>query len=265
MPSLTFSGVNALTVLIHRCEGQYAANASASNLPGFTISAPTINGNATTPTAPRRPPRDELADRFIPAGRSLLLHESANRLLATQRSRPLYSARRHQPQDEAATDLRVIAGLPTVPALFFSPVVHYTGIARAAQAHNLRFADGTSALGACGSGGLVRLAAYPSTSFRFHHRHQLAPRARQVTVANPWFTTPACSASTQTPYVTMMPTQNINGDWDTGPGFSPDGAHDQSARRGNDARSRDGLFFADRRTGGSRDHASRRMRSCRRR
>ncbi len=150
-----------------------------------------------------------------------------NRLLATQRSRPLLI----QPNDisrgvEAATDLRVIAGLSTLPASLFHQHPSYN-LPNLPAAQNLHFADGTSAYGASGFTGLVSGAPYPSVT---------APpttgtdwtTGKSVPLPAGWLTSPACSAPTwavfNSAYVTMSPVQNIFGDWDTGPGFEPDGA-----------------------------------------
>jgi uncharacterized protein (TIGR02600 family) len=238
LPSLTCSGVNALTVLIRNAKGNTLQTFSV-NLPGFTLTAPTIDQecdryDGATPATSEASWLTDSSRKVFPSYYMNL----NNRLLATQRSRPLMI----QPGDiargiEAATDLRVIAALPTVTSTFFQPCVNYTG--RNPQEHSLRFADGTSALGACGSlqsspaisCGLVRLGGnYLSTTFPSITGTDYTTGS-PVSVNNPWFTVPACSSPTEkSPLVTMMPfqggvaAQNLNGDWDTGPGFCPDGA-----------------------------------------
>jgi uncharacterized protein (TIGR02600 family) len=149
-----------------------------------------------------------------------------NRLEATQGNRPLMI----QPGDvtrtvEAATDLRVIAALPNVPASFFQPPPNYQSQA-ISQVHNFRFADGTSAYGAAGPNNLVRGANYPATPAPALTivDWMTGPKQTKVQLPGSWFTNAACSAPTGSNFVTMMPTQNINGDWDTGPGFASDGA-----------------------------------------
>ena len=79
-----------------------------------------------------------------------------NRLLATQLSRAVFiQAGDISRSVEAATDLRVIAGLATVPATMFQPhpgyLLNQVNAQNGSPAHNLRFADGTSVCFASGN------------------------------------------------------------------------------------------------------------------
>jgi uncharacterized protein (TIGR02600 family) len=145
----------------------------------------------------------------------------ANRLLATQGNRALMI----QPGDitravEAATDLRVIASLSNTDPTFFAPLPNYG--TQTPQVHNFRFADGTSAYGAGGSNGLVRTAAYPVVPATASGINDNTGQAEPL--PGSWLTSAICSVPTGTSFVTMQPAQNLLGDWDTGPGFEPDGA-----------------------------------------
>jgi uncharacterized protein (TIGR02600 family) len=230
MPSLTCQGVTGLTVLVRDAKANTLQSFTV-NLPGFTVSTPTINQEAdhrdgATPGTSSATWATNAAMQVTPSYYMNL----TDRLLATQRSRPLMI----QPGDvvrgvEAGTDLRVIAGLAAVPAALFQTCPNYTSLATA-QSHNLRFADGTSAYGAYGaqqnppvaSSGLVASAAYSSSTAGMTGTDWST--GNSATIPNAWFTGPACSAPSGKKFVTMMPAQNVNGDWDTGPGFCPDGA-----------------------------------------
>jgi uncharacterized protein (TIGR02600 family) len=158
----------------------------------------------------------------------------ANRLAATQNSRPFMI----QPGDvarsiDASTDLRVIAGLNTVTPDFFASHPSYSDTV--ALAHNLRFADGTAAYGASGTTPVVGSAAYPDGT-------TVSPPATVVNWTDKtsttltWSASPSRSAPIFGPGghdagVTMIPSPgdkasppSLSGDWDTGPGFAPDGA-----------------------------------------
>jgi len=149
-------------------------------------------------------------------------------VLATQASRPFLI----QPGDtsrsmEAATDLRVIAGLASVPSTLFKPHPLYSTSADS-HAHNLHFADGTAVYGASGTTSLVSSANYAATTTSL----SWTDWRNGATITYAWPVSPPCSCPTTstTSSVTMQavqnaqPSQNILGDWDTGPGFSPDGA-----------------------------------------
>lgn len=224
-------GVNGLTVLIRDTKGN-ALQTFTVNLPSFTVTAPTIDAegdhrDGATPQTSSATWASDAANKVFPSYYMNL----ANRLRATQRSRPLMI----QPGDvsrgvEAKTDLRVIAGLVNVPATMFQSCPGYATSATA-HCHDIRFADGTSALGAYGSQqnpvvascGLATSVAYPATTMSGMTGTDWST-GKSKKVASTWFTGPACSAPAGSRFATMNPTQNIYGDWDTGPGFCPDGA-----------------------------------------
>jgi uncharacterized protein (TIGR02600 family) len=145
-----------------------------------------------------------------------------NRVLATQASRPFLI----QPGDtsrsmEAATDLRVIAGLVSVPPTMFKTHPLYSTSADP-HAHNLHFADGTAVYGASGTTSLVSSASYASATSSLTWTNWL--NGATTNYARPVSPPCSCPTTTTASSVIMMPLQNVAGDWDTGPGFSPDGA-----------------------------------------
>jgi len=209
LPSLVFRGVPGLTVAITDAKGNTLQTLSV-NLPA----------NAGVP-APNPSGEYSLNDSGSAVQPSYYM-TLKNRVLATQSTRPFLI----QPGDtsrsmEAAADLRVIAGLANVPSTFFTnhpaygkPVLH---------ADNLHFADGTTVEGATGYTTIERSATYAAatnmltwtdwtTSAATNYGWPTSPR-------NDCLTTLAASSG-----VTMSPIQNLYGDWDTGPGFAPDGA-----------------------------------------
>jgi uncharacterized protein (TIGR02600 family) len=231
LPLLQCGGVSGLTVVIRDAKAN-ALQTFTIDLPAFTVSAPTIDEecdhrDGATPATSSATWSSDAATQVYPSYYMNL----ANRLLATQRSRPLMI----QPGDvsravEAKTDLRVIAGLVNVPANMFQICAGYASLATP-HCHNLRFADGTSAYGAYGtqqvpvaaSCGLATTVAYPAAvATGITGTDWSTGKSKRLT--STWFTVPACSAPAGSRYVTMNPTQNIYGDWDTGPGFCPDGA-----------------------------------------
>jgi uncharacterized protein (TIGR02600 family) len=136
---------------------------------------------------------------------------------------------------EAATDLRVIASLSTVPASMFHAIPNYTLAAPIAglgsHAHNIRFADGTSAFFAPG---LPKSGVYPNQNATADPVYGIAyPATTSATTITDWhsnatvsyiqFTQASCSVPTGTNGVTIG-TSSLLGDWDTGPGFAADGA-----------------------------------------
>jgi len=221
--SLTCKGVSGLVINIRDRNGNVLQTLNV-NLPKFTAHAPTINGecdhmDGATPSTSQSDWAVNSATQVAPSYYMCL----RNRLMATQRSRPvLLQAGDISRSIEASADLRVIAGLAHVPATFFSstylPAVPTPQ--NGSHAHNLRFADGTSV---CFASGMVSLSkiTYPATSTGMT---AVDWRDGTTSVSYTWNTTPPCSAPTGTTFVSMLPVQNISGDWDTGPGFSPDGA-----------------------------------------
>jgi len=122
---------------------------------------------------------------------------------------------------EAFTDLRVIAGLTNVPSSMFQQHLLYKTIG-SQHAHNLHFEDGTAVYGASGSNTLFVSATYPSATIPVAWTNWCNNTATNY----PWPISPPCSCPTTTSanFVTMNPGPGWNGDWDTGPGFAPDGA-----------------------------------------
>ncbi len=182
--------------------------------------------NVTLPTGIGVPAPNPVSEYSKQDGASTLVAPSyymtlKNRALATQASRPFLI----QPNDtsrsmEAATDLRVIASLTNVPASMFKAHPLYSTTS-APHAHNLHFADGTAVFGATGIASLNSSAAYPAATTTLTWTNWCTGAATNYA----WPISPPCSCPTGPPnFVTMLPTLNAAGDWDTGPGFSPDGA-----------------------------------------
>jgi uncharacterized protein (TIGR02600 family) len=213
MPALVLRGAPNLTVLIVDGNNNTLQTLNVDFPANIGIPAPTPTGEYTL---------DGSSNTVAPSYYMTL----KNRILATGANRPFLI----QPGDtsrsmEAATDLRVIAGLSNVPASFFQPHPLYKTQADS-HAHNLHFADGTAAYGASGITNLISTAPYASatTSLTWTNWQNNLP----MTYA--WPISPPCSAPTGSTFATMTPvgstappTPNL-GDWDTGPGFAPDGA-----------------------------------------
>jgi uncharacterized protein (TIGR02600 family) len=231
IPMITFSGVTGLTVRIRDSKGS-ALQTLKLDLPAFTVPAPTINGecdhmDGSTPESSvadwSTNPKTQVQPSYYMCLR--------NRLLATQQSRPfLIQAGDVSRSVEAATDLRVIAVLSTVPSTFFQPHFKYS-IQTESHAHNLRFADGTSAYGASGYTQLVNGANYPNVTSAMTGTDW--SDGTSMTPSYTWTTSPACSAPTSrtvnafaalTPFDQPVTSLALYGDWDTGLGFAPDGA-----------------------------------------
>ncbi len=217
-PLLTFNGLQNLKVRILDGAGM-SCKPSRSTGPPAPCPHPPSTTRAPTGMAPRRPHHPAVGDASATTLAPSYYMNLENRLLATQRSRPFMI----QPGDasrsmEAATDLRVIASLPNVPATFFQPHPNYLNMVLAA--HNLRFADGTSACGASGLTRFVSLASYPTV--RPIPWGPTGAPATWVPVTGAWLTAPPCTVPSGTRFVVMAP--GISGDWDTGPGIAPDGA-----------------------------------------
>jgi uncharacterized protein (TIGR02600 family) len=210
MPTLIIQEAPNLTVLIQDGNGNTLQTLTVTLPKNTAIPAPTLIGEYSQ--------HDGSAISVTPSYYMTL----KNRVLATQASRPFLI----QPGDtsrsiEAATDLRVIAGLANVPSTMFKMHPNPVNIPSGSHAHNLRFADGTAVCGASGTTSLVSSATYAAatTPLTWTDWRNGSP----ITYA--WPTSPPCSCPTGPPnFVTMQPVQNIAGDWDTGPGFSPDGA-----------------------------------------
>ena len=227
------NGAIALTVNILDPQGTVLQTLNLS-FPQFSIHAPTINGecdhaDGSTPATAHADWTNNAACQVMPSYYMNL----RNRLLGTENSRAAFIQAGDVSRSlEAATDLRVIAGLTNVPSAFFAstyaaPQVNAMG---GSDAQNIRFADGTSTCFAPYNPPSTNSAYDSSCLFPASYPKSISPL---ITVTD-WesksavpyyqFTTPACSAPTGTKSVTMQPIQNVPGDWDTGPGLSPDGA-----------------------------------------
>ncbi len=271
--SLTFNGPVNLTVNICDRNGNILQTLSPS-FPTFSIHAPTINGecdhaDGSTPATAQTNWAATTSCQVFPSWYMTL----RNRLLATQNSRAAFlQAGDISRSVEANTDLRVIAALPSVPSSLFHPHPNYllnsSNALGGSHAHNIRFADGTSACFAPGnsaklsnaSSALTQLvaAAYPvaTSTIPVHDwRTGALLTADPVTGITPYtcFTSPPCSVPTGTSGV--FNSSGAPGDWDTGPGFSPDGAQINLPDSGTTLAPRHRLLFADRRPG-RRGHAT---------
>ena len=149
-----------------------------------------------------------------------------NRVLLTQTNRAFAI----QPGDmsrtfQAATDLRVIAGLTNVPSAMFAGMPSYTSTTLL-HVDNLRYADGTAVEGVLSTNSLAP-SSYPWTTTPCTWTNWCTATATNYAVP----VSPPCSCPTATASsVYMVPVGQIpngssaRGDWDTGPGFCPDGA-----------------------------------------
>jgi uncharacterized protein (TIGR02600 family) len=225
--SFTVNALPGLTVQI--CDAsQTVVQTCTVNLPSFAGQTPTIGGEAdhfdgSTPATSHSDWATNPAYLVNPSYYMSL----KNRLLATQRSRPLMiQAGDLSLSVEAKTDLRTMAALAGVPATCYGQAT--TSVTQTpeggTQAHNLYFADGTSACFATPQ--TVNLAnqayAHATTSISVVDWHD------GTTDTYSWATSLPCSAPTGTVAVTMAPLGSgataPAGDWDTGLGFEPDGA-----------------------------------------
>ena len=232
-----------LTVQILDREGN-TMQTLAVTLPSQSGTTPTISGEAdhydgSTPGT-SNPGWATSAANACPPSYYMTLR---NRLLATQLSRPLMiQAGDMTVSTEAQTDLRLIAALPNVPSTFFGPLplaARATSFKQGTPVitwneggtyqHNLRFADGTSA---CFMAGCLVSGVNPVL---VNQAYALAPASITVTdwrdgttkIPYLYTTSPAVSSPMGAHPVTIAPpgaTSAILGDWDTGPGFAPDGA-----------------------------------------
>jgi len=213
-PKLTIQGTPTVTVLIKDGKGNtlqtlkvaFPATAGYSN---FVVPAPTLVNEYTL----------DGSGNAVPPCYYMTLR---NRVLATLANRPFLI----QPGDssrsiEAATDLRVVAALPSVPASMFAPHPAYSTSGQ--NAHNLHFADGTAVCGASGYTKLASLANYAATTNWVTYTDWMKsspPPMNYGLSASPRNDCPTTSVSN----LSVMMTSSLNGDWDTGPGFAPDGA-----------------------------------------
>lgn len=234
------------------------------DFPLFGIHAPTINGECDHADPPPSSSNSETdwatnPNCFVEPWWYMSLK---HRLQTSQNSRSLLiQAGDISRSVEANTDLRVISGLPKVPYVpngLFHPHPGYSltqlNHQNGSHAHNLRFADGTSVCFALGP--VVADGNQPSYTLA----DTITPAyATKYALTNPivtayyptmpetlvtvtdWddgatqayyniFDGPPCSVPTGSNGVWMLPAgqsvtaTSLPGDWDTGPGFAPDGA-----------------------------------------
>jgi len=219
-----FAGMTGLIVRIRDRSGNVFQTLTV-DLPKFSLLAPTINGecdhaDGLTPATSSSSWATNPTFKVVPSYYMNL----RNRLLSTQLNRAeLIQAGDVSRSVEAGTDLRVIAGLSSVPAALFQPHPSYflnqpdgQGVP---HAHNLRFADGTSA---CFASGLTQLikTSYATATGTMTAIDWLTRSPVSYTT----FISPANAVPSGTTFVTMVPKQPFYGDWDTGPGLAPDGA-----------------------------------------
>ncbi len=235
-----------LTVTISDLNGN-TLQTCAVNFPSFGVSQPpTMDGEADHMDA--MPPASSItgwstnsACAVAPSWYMTLEH----RLATSASSRPLMI----QTGDvcgtmEATNDLRVQAALASVPAALYGPHPQNGAAANAqggSQALNFRFADGTSAcfapgnvaLGSLASSGYTRLNANASyalgtTTIPVHdwRTGALLTTNASSTPVTPYtfFTNAPCSVTSGCNGAYMDAAQTLAGDWDTGPGYGPDGA-----------------------------------------
>ena len=227
--TLTTSALSGLTVQIQDRNGNTMQTFSL-NLPALSGQVPTVNGEAdhfdgSTPGTSHPDWATNPAYAVLPSYYMTL----RNRLLATQRSRPLMiQAGDMDVSVEAKTDLRLIAALSSVPAtsaFFNTSTATKTVTAQGGtHEHNLRFADGTSACFIATQNPTLVGDAYANASASFTVTDW---RDGTTAVSYPYATSPAASAPLGAGSVTIAApgaTSAILGDWDTGPGFAPDGA-----------------------------------------
>jgi len=208
--SLSISSAN-LTVLIQDAQG--------NTLQTLQVNLPTGSAFAV-PTSPYEYTEDGSGNTVAPSYYMTL----RNRVLATGTNR-LFMI---QPGDvsrsfEAGTDLRVIAGMSSVPTNMFPTPSSYKN-ARVGNAHNLHFADGTAVFGANGSTTLDGAAGFATNSTTLTWNDW----SSGSTTNYAWSTSPPNSCPTTASFnnqgVRMTPGPGYVGDWDTGPGVAPDGA-----------------------------------------
>ena len=232
------------------------------NLPAFSGQVPTVNGEAdhfdgSTPAASQAGLGDQCRVR-LPA---LLLHDAAQPAAGHAAQPPADDpGRRHGPErrgeDRPAPDRRAAERARRVlrhehDHAYHSPPQGGT------HEHNLRFADGTSACFIATQNPTLAGDAYAATtaSIPVTDWHD-----GTTAISYPYATSPAVSAPLGAGSVTIAApgaTSAILGDWDTGPGFAPDGALSNLPDAGTTARPhRDGGLPIAHRRGRRRGHAA---------
>jgi uncharacterized protein (TIGR02600 family) len=224
--TLTTAIVNGLTVDILDNKGKTVQTLSV-NLSAVSGQVPTCNGEADRFDTPADPHTDWTTNPACAAAPWYYM-SLARRLQTTQRSRMLMiQAGDISYSVEARTDLRVIAALPNVPATLFGPATTTRTITTQNGTHQntLRFADGTSACFCSTQATELASVAYVSTPLSLSVTDW---RDGTTQIPYTYFSSPAAAAPTGSASVTMAPPGSSAvaplGDWDTGPGFAPDGA-----------------------------------------
>jgi len=219
LPSLVFSMKGSLTLRIRDRNGK-TLQSFTLDPPAFTAWVPTINGECDHMDDPQ--PDQSSADWFTQDANKVAPSYYmclGNRLRATQRNRAfLIQAGDISRGLDASTDLRLVAGVTQAPTDFFRARTAFTH--SDSHVHNLRFADGTSAYGASG------LASLLDTTYSIVSQNMTGTDWSNGNVVTPSclrYTSTACSCPPDSTAVTMGP-GGLAGDWDTGPGFEPDGA-----------------------------------------
>jgi uncharacterized protein (TIGR02600 family) len=225
--TMTFAALNGVTVVIQDDTGNPLQTLSI-NLPTFSVHAPTNIGecdhaDGSTPATANAGWITNTSSAVLPCYYMSL----RNRLLATQNNRAMMI----QPGDvsrgiDATTDWRVVGGLVNVPATTFVARLSYSSNGSNSQdgssVHNLHFADGTAIYGAVGYTTLVapNVPVPTTTPVSWNNWINGTP------IHYAWTNGPPSSvATTDTAKSVSMSTNSIvPGDWDTGPGFAPDGA-----------------------------------------
>jgi uncharacterized protein (TIGR02600 family) len=212
--TLTLAALNVLTVQILDRNGATIQTCTL-NLPAISGQVPTVNGEADKCEA--------APSAVLPSYYMTLRH----RLQNTGTCRPLMiEAGDLSYSVEARTDLRLIAALANVPATFYGPATTMRTVTTqgGTHQHDLRFADGTGACFGSTQATMLSSVAYAATTSSF----TVNDWRDGTTVTYPYATSPAPSAPTGSTSVTMAaPGSGAAapvGDWDTGPGFAPDGA-----------------------------------------
>jgi len=239
----------SLTVVISDLNGN-TLQTCAVNFPSFGVpQPPAMDGEADHMDA--MPPASSIAGwstntacAVAPSWYMTLEH----RLATSASSRPLMIQAGDVCGSVEVTDARVAAGLNNTPASLYQPHPQNNPTTANAQggsqALNFRFADGTStcfaagniALNSAGSSaytGAVKGANYPTNmaSFTVTNWRTGYPLTNYTTTQLPpysYFTNAPCSVPSGTigVFMTNIATQPQcgPGDWDTGPGYEPDGA-----------------------------------------
>ena len=233
-----------LTVLINDLNG-HTLQTNVVVMPSGTVTfAPTINGEADHMDA--MPPATSIADWSSNASCTVApswYMTLAHRLRTSPSSRPLMIQAGDMCETmEAGGDWRVLASLPSVTnTLFTAHPQNFKSINAqgGSPALNFRFAEGTSPCFAPGNSTsssstswyakLNRLGNYPTGTMTlpvidWRTGALLAATASVPVTPYTYFTNAPCGVASGCNGVYMDAAQTLAGDWDTGPGYAPDGA-----------------------------------------